>query len=287
MLEKPQYTSSFDDIPGEAHKPTDVGELTKKVLRSLSPSPVIAELPDTFVKLPAGIIRNKEVFTDAQVQELTGQHEEELARAQSSNNPAKVISILLQSGTVSVGEEKASPALLESMLQGDLNMLILGIRKATFGNAFEVFNVQCPHCGNSNDISMDLSDVPVRELEDPEIREFTVDLRKNRKAKVTFPTGKVQTEIFKQKNQPLTLAEANSITLAMCVKSFTEADGSTRMCNGLSDVKNMSIPDRHTVYSFINDNEPGPRYDEVVALCPSCEGEVPVPLTVAVLFREI
>jgi hypothetical protein len=163
-------------------------------------------------------------------------------------------------------------------------MLILGIRRATFGDDFEVYEVECPHCHELNDLEMNLKDIPVNELEDPETREFLIDIRKGRKVKIQFPTGAVQNEIFK--NQ-LTIPEMNSLTLAECVVSFIEKDGTERLSNGLSDVKSMNVMDRSTVQDYIYKNQPGPRYDDVKAVCSSCEGEVPVPLNVGILFREL
>jgi len=282
----PQYSMTFDDIEGQVASGNveDLNLLTKKVLQSMNPVPVIDDLPDTYVKLPAGFVSGKQVIQDAEVQELNGEHEERLAKSRTSNNAAKYVSTLLQCGTVAIGDKPATPEILDSLIQGDLDMLILGIRRATFGDEFEVFEVECPNCGELSDLTMNLKDIPVRELADPETREFLVDLRKGRKAKVQFPTGAVQNAIFKN---TLTIPEMNSLTLAECVISFIESNGAEVMSNGLADVKRMSVTDRNTVQEFIFNKQPGPRYDEVRAVCPSCEGEVPVPLNVGILFREL
>jgi hypothetical protein len=282
----PQYSMTFDDSQGQVvnAENADLNSLTKKVLQSLSPAPVIGDMPDTYVKLPAGIIIDGRVVQDAEVQELTGDHEEKLAKARTSNNPAKYVNTLLLCGAVTIGSKPVTAGLLDSLLQGDLDMLMLGIRRATFGDTFEVFEVECPHCNELNDLELDLKNIPVKELEDPESREFLIDLRKGRKAKVQFPTGAVQNEIFKNS---LTVPEMNSLTLAECVISFVEADGTEKMSNGLADVKSLGLADRNTLRDYIYDNQPGPRYDQVTAQCSSCEGEVPVPLNVGILFREL
>lgn len=284
--QKPEYTMTFDDpegtvVKGDSHS---LNDLTQQVLKSMSPAPVIGDMPDTYVKLPAGYIENNEVFQDAEVQELTGEHEELLAKARNSNNAAKYVATLLQCGVVSVGGKKATPDLLDSLIQGDLDALLLGVRKATFGEEFEVFNVACPSCGEMNDLTLNLKDVPVKEMADPSDREFQVQLRNGRSAVVQFPTGAVQNEIFKKQ---LSIPEMNSITLAACVLAFIDKDGNMRPCNGLADVKKLGLADRKTLQNYIYDNQPGPRYDQVVAQCHACEGEVPVPLNVGILFREL
>lgn len=283
----PQYSMSFDDDQGQVVQSTNTEELnslTKKVLQSLNPAPVVDDMPDTQVKLPAGIVIDGKVCQDAEVQELTGEHEEKLAKARTANNAAKYVNTLLLCGTVSVGGKEVTQGLLDSLLQGDLDMLVLGIRRATFGDAFEVYEIECPHCQELNDLELDLKNIPIKELEDPETREFLIDLRKGRQARIQFPTGAVQNEIFKN---TLTIPEMNSLTLAECVISFIEADGTEKMSNGLADVKKLGISDRNTLQEYIYNNQPGPRYDEVTALCSSCEGEVSVPLNVGILFREL
>jgi len=277
---------TFDDGPGEVISATDKSfdALNKKVLKTLNPAPVIGELPDTYIKLPAGLLVDGEAVQDAEVRELTGEHEELLAKAKTANNAAKYMATLLQCGVVSIGDTPSTTAVLDSLIQGDLDMLMLGIRRATFGEQFEIFNVACPHCGELNDLKMNLKDIPVKELEDPAVREFEVKLRHGTTATVKFPTGSVQNEIFKN---VLTVPEMNSLTLANCVLSFQYSDGKGHPCSGLADVKQLGIQDRNTLTEFIYTNQPGPRYDQVVAACSACEGEVPVPLNVGILFRDL
>lgn len=287
--EQPQYSMSFDDDQGQVVKgdnaySADLNELTKKVLNSLNPAPIIDDMPDTHVRLPAGLIVDGTVHRMAEVQELTGEHEEKLAKARTANNPAKYVNTLLQCGAVSIGDTPVTQKVLDELLQGDLDMLILGIRRATFGDEFELYEVPCPSCEEINDLTLDLKDIPIKELEDPEEREFEVPLRKGRVAIIQFPNGAIQNEIFKK---PLSIPEMNSLTLAASVISIREADGTEKFSAGLSDVKKLGLADRKTLQDFIYENQPGPRYDQVTALCHACEGEVPVPLSVGILFREL
>jgi hypothetical protein len=284
--QKPEYSMSFDDDNGQVLKSAehDLQALTKKVLHALNPAPVIDDLPDTYLKLPAGLIVDGKVIRDVEVQELNGEHEEKLAKARTSASATKYMSTLLMCGVVSIGDSPVSQTLLDTLIQGDLDMLMLGIRRATFGDEFELFNIECPNCKEHQDIKMNLKDIPVKELDDPTVREFEVPIRKGRKVRCEYPTGKVQNEIFKN---PMTISEMNSLTLSHCINSFVDADGTERMSNGLTDVKKMAVMDRNMVIDYIFNNQPGPRYDQVVAKCGSCEGEVPVPLNVGVLFRDL
>lgn len=287
--EAPQYTMTFDDEEGKITRgdqasPEALNALTQKVLSSAT-APEIGPVPETLVKLPAGMVTAGGIVREAEVQELTGEHEEALAKARTNNNAGRFVQVLLTSGVVSVGGEKVTAKQLTSLLQGDIDALLLGIRKATFGNEFEMDQVNCPECGELNDLKLNLDDIPMKELDDPTVRETEIDLRWNRKAKITFPTGDVQAELYKNAN--LTEPEMASLMLSHCVLGFYEADGSFRPSNGLADVKKMGKMDRDKISEFLFNNQPGPRYDEVKAACHACESEVQVPLNVGILFREL
>lgn len=287
MEQKPEYSFNFDDPDsGAARSGADasVNALTQKVLSATKAAPVIDAFPDSFITLPAGLLLDGIVYQEAEVRELTGEDEEKIAKAKTTNNAAKFVSTLLNCGVVSIGGHSVNQRILDTLIQGDLDMLLLGIRKATFGDDFEVFNVACPECGGRSDLTLNLNDIPITILEDPEERSFTLKLRKGRSVTVQFPYGAIQNEIFK--NQ-LTIPEMNNITLSHCVLTIIEADGTERPCNGISDVKKFGLADRKIIQDYLYDNQPGPRYDQVVATCPTCEGEVPVPLNVGILFREL
>lgn len=285
--QKPDYSFNFDDDKSGAAKSgadASINQLTQQVFNAMNPAPLIDDLPDTFVQLPAGLVRDDEIINTAEVRELTGEDEELLAKARTSNNATKFVSVLLKQGVISIGDIPAGPEVFDELLQGDIDALLLGIRRATFGDSFEIFNVTCSNCGDLNDITLNLVDIPVKNLDDPEERIFTVKLRKGRSAKLQFPTGAVQNEIFKKQ---FTLVEMNNITLTYCVLSFIEADGTEYPSSGMSDIKKLGVADRKILQNYIFDNQPGPRYDQVTAKCSNCEGEVLVPLNVGILFREL
>lgn len=288
-LAAPQYSFNFDDdtenvVKGAEASADALNSLTNKVLSSVNnAAPEIDPVPETEVKLPAGLITQSGVVRIAEVQELTGRHEEALAKVR--NTPSKFINTLLLSGVVSIGDEKINQKMVDKLLQGDIDALLLGIRKVTFGNDFEMFNVPCDYCGGLNDLTLSLDAIPVQELEDPEVLEYEVPLRKGRKARVTFPTGEAQKELYR--NADLTAPELVTILLEHCVLGFTSANGTFTPCRGKTDILDMGKADRDVLQQFIYDKQPGPRYDQVTASCSSCEREVPVPLNVAILFRDI
>jgi hypothetical protein len=132
------------------------------------------DLPDTHVELPGGFLDSDGTLVrTAEVRELTGFDEEALAKAAT---PAKVMHLLLQRGVVKVGDQKPDQSTFNSLLAGDRDMLLLAIRKATYGPDID-FTVICPECGETVDLNIDLNDVEVKTLSEASDRYFDVDLR--------------------------------------------------------------------------------------------------------------
>lgn len=286
-FEAPQYTATFDSMESDAKRadetsPEAFNALTQRVLSSAN-APEIGPAPETTVKLPAGLITEGGIVRDAGVRELTGRHEESLAKIR--NNPSKFVNTLLLSGVDTLGNEKATQANLSQLLQGDIDALLLGIRKVTFGKEFELFQLPCEECGELNDIKLNLDDIPVQELDDPTTREFDVEIRNGKKVKVVFPNGEAQTDLYK--NAALTAPELVTILLSHCILGFTDRAGNYTPSRGKNTVLDMGKADRDTVQEFIYEKQPGPRYDKVKAVCSACESEVRVPLNVAILFRDL
>lgn len=287
-FEAPDYTATFDTMESDAKKadetsPEMLNAMTQKVLSSVASAPEIGPAPETLVKLPAGLVTAGGIVRQAEVRELTGRHEEALAKVRT--NPSKFINTLLISGVVSLGEAKATQTNLSQLLQGDIDALLLGVRKVTFGNEFELFQVDCENCGELNDIKLDLDKIPMQELDDPAEREFDVAIRNGKTVKVTFPNGEAQTDLYKNAN--LTPPELVTILLSHCILGFTDRTGNFTTSKGKNTVLDMGKADRDTVQEFIYDKQPGPRYDQVSAVCSACESEVRVPLNVGILFRDL
>lgn len=285
--EAPQYTMTFDEMETEAKSaentsPEQLAAITQKALSSAT-APEIGPAPETVVQLPAGLITEGGIVREAEVQELTGRHEEALAKVRT--NPSKFVNTLLTSGVVSIGDKKTTQAMLKNLVQGDIDALLLGIRKVTFGKEFELFQVPCENCGELNDLKLDLDAIPVNELEDPEVREFDVPIRNGKKIRVTYPNGEAQTELYK--NAGLTAPELVTILLSHCILGFVDRSGNFTPSKGKNDVLDLGKVDRDTVQEFIYDKQPGPRYDQVKAVCSACESEVQVPLNVGILFRDL
>lgn len=231
-------------------------------------------LPDTFVTLPGGwLTTDGDLVTEAEVRELTGEDEEALARITS---PGKLLLEILQRGTVKVGDEKATRKVLDSLLSGDRDALLLAIRRVTFGDDVS-YQSACSACGEFGTFEIDLStDIDMRPLEDQNDRVFSVETKAG-VVEATLPTGITQRELMSSTDK--TVAEVNTALLAGCVLSV---NGMPSL--GVSTVKRLGIRDREKITLAIAERNPGPRFNDVKKECPECGGEATLSMSLAALF---
>ncbi len=249
--------------------------------------PVISYPADDTVILPGGLVRKDELIKNVQVKELTGEDEEALARASQSMNAFVFMDRLLKQGVVQIGNEPASEKdkLLSQLLIGDREALILGIRRATYGEKIEVSEWQCSNCGVKDDLVMDLDDIPSSTLADPvNDATFKVPLRKGGFALVRLATGSDQLAVYE--NPELTVAQGQTILLSRCVVSVNDAAGEHFMAGFPSMARDMSVVDRHAILTQLRDRQPGPKYDKIEYTCSSCNEKVFVVVSIGHLFLD-
>jgi hypothetical protein len=262
-----------------------------QVLSESNPMPDAEPPPDTRVQLPGGLVKGEDVISTAEVKELTGIDEEHLVRAAQSvpDNVFHFVNVLLECGVLRFGSEdaKETKRLLKTTLVGDRDALILGIRRATYGDDIDIEKWRCPECENESDLTIPLSDIPVREMKDP-VNEvvFEVDLRKGRKAQVRLANGEDQLAVFE--NRRLTKAERDTMLLQRCLMSIIDADGTEHVTVGLggSYARGMSIPDRHSILRALAEKQPGPQFNELKITHETCGKEVNLVIGIGDLFRD-
>jgi hypothetical protein len=237
--------------------------------------------------LPGGYVLGGDyasVRYDADVRELTGADEEAMTKARSGGL-GKYIATLLSAGTVSVGGEQASTTLLSNLLLGDRDMLLMEIRRATYGDEIVWDRYSCPFCGEEFRLSVTLDEIPIRRLEDPSARIFEVALRKNRKAFVRLPVGSDQEALLAVADR-LSDSEQNTLLLSRVLISVVEADGTENAVSGNPEfARSLGIADRQTILDTIEKKQPGPQYNDVKFLHDSCGKEVPLYISAGDLFQ--
>jgi hypothetical protein len=193
-------------------------------------------------------------------------------------NYNRLFPTILNRAVVSIGNEKATEAMLDSLLVGDRDALLLGIYRATFGPTAD-FSTACQGCGEVKNVTVDVAaDIKSKVLIDPaNDRTFTVKGKKDEYL-VTLPTGVTQKAMIAADDK--NGAEITSVLLENTVLKINE----TSVVSPIQ-IKNLGLVDRRTIVQEIYSRNPGPKFENIVLACPDCDGEVVVPISVGGLFR--
>lgn len=269
-----EHTLSPTENPAEAQR-----IINEALAESSATSPVqdrpLKTLPDTQVRLAGGYeTQDGEYVYDVEVRELIGEDEEALAKSPSV---ARALMTIINRATVRIGDRKATPELLDRMLAGDRELVLLAIRKVTYG-ATEDFSVGCPGCNAEQTVTLDLDkDIKVKALENPADRYWEMSLRAGR-ATVCLPDGAIQRKLAVTSDK--TVAEMNTLLLAECVQSIGEYPSL-----GIATARGLGLADRDAILREIVKRQPGPQLGEVVKQCESCGVDIPINANLALLFR--
>lgn len=241
-------------------------------------TPKVSLPPNDEVELLAGTYNSftQEAITTAKVRELNGADEEALSKI---NDFGKGLLAILQRGVIAVGDQPASVELLDGLLSGDREYLIMKIRQATFGDTLELEG-ECPFCEVNQSFIVDLNeDVELTKLDDvSSSRSVDVDCKIGT-VSIDFPDGSVQKKIINASGK--TVAEIDTILLQECISSINGMP----VLDTINTAKKLGIQDRRTILNKLSKVNPGPNLDKVTKVCNSCQKEVPTPLTLADLFR--
>ena len=229
----------------------------------------------TEVILPGGVLVDGMLVKDAQVRELNGSDEEAIAK---SSTPGKALETALSRGLVSLGDEPVAKGQLDTMLAGDREAILIGIRVATFGSEV-AFKAICGECGVDQELVFDLeTDLNTTMLEDPITdRVFSVK-GKAGEIVVGLPNGITTKRLLEIENQPY--PELVTALLSGCIISV---GGEPSM--GKSTALSLGISDRELLVKEIYARNPGPRLGEVTKACGACGKNINLLLSLADLFR--
>jgi hypothetical protein len=230
---------------------------------------------DLTVNLPGGYITQEGLLVKtATVRELNGSDEESISKVGTAG---KALALILQRGLELVGDEPVTKDILDTLLSGDRDAILLGIRKATFGKDV-TFTVPCTKCNVSFETVVDLDkDVPIRELNESDDRVWEMEVKAGT-ITVALPNGLVQRKLLETNEK--TMSELSTILLAGCVTSLNGAPSV-----GTGTVLQLGMMDREKINNEIAERNPGPRLLEVSKACEVCGETVNLPLSLAALFR--
>jgi hypothetical protein len=257
--------------------PDKINELAKQFMDESSDlEPITTQMPiSNEVFLPGGLINNEGILIkSATIRELTGADEELIA---STLSVGRALEVIFKQGLVLLGDEPPTKQDLDTLLAGDRESILVGIRIATFGSTVP-FKVTCT-CGELQDIEFDLeTDLKTEFLENPiNDRVFTVK-GKAGEFKVGMPNGVTTKRLLEIENGAF--PELVTALLSGCLISI---DGEPSM--GRSTALGLGMADRELLANEIYKRNPGPRLGEVSKACKACGTEIPLSLSLADLFR--
>lgn len=254
--------------------------LAVKPAQEAAAPPTAPPLPQTKVDLPGGFLNplSGDVTTTAEVRELNGVDEEAIAR--SGGNVAKLLDTILTRGVVRIGDLEPDKKVLDSLLAGDREALILGVRVATFGDELDEFEIACPACEARQSITLSCTkDIPTKVLEDPvHDRVFSVTLPSGKTAQVRLPDGEAQKAVANS-----TDTNYGVLNTLMLSKTVTAINGMPVFSP--EQVRALGIRDREAIIRELAERNCGPRLREVSRSCTECSESIPLPLSLTDLFR--
>lgn len=250
--------------------------------------PVLQEPQDGPVTLVVGFRRPTgdegefETVRKAWVRELNGYDEERISKARQREDLNEFINALLLSGVEKLGNRVPTTDDLVNLTVADRSYLLLEVARATYGNDLDIQGFICPGCGEEISFTVHLDeDIPNTRLASVEDAEFEVRLSRDRVAVVTFPTGAVSSLMGEAKTE----GEANTVLIAHCVQEIRGPKGVVDVAGDMDAARSLSVPDRLTLVTEMNERAPGPKYNEVRFTHPDCGKEVRFSVSLADLFR--
>jgi hypothetical protein len=242
------------------------------------------EIPETTVTLPGGLLLpTGEVLDRAEVREMNGEDEEALARLPRDTPIPQRITEMVKRCLVSLSGRTLQPGEIDSLLIGDRDLIMVALRRATYGDDMEV-TVTCPFCTTdwnkpkTFDVAIELDkDISTKEMDDKKQRIFPVKLRRG-EAEVRLVTGGDQ--IYAVGDGTRSAPQVNTGILERCVRSLNG-----NQIIGREAVAKMGSADRLKLLEVIVDKQPGPQLGDITTPCSMCGETVPLPIAVGDLFR--
>jgi hypothetical protein len=266
-----------EQVLNAATNANKANELAAKALsepQEVEPAKVISPA-NVLVNLPGGMLVGGEVIKTAEVRELTGRDEEAVIRA---TNPGRMFAAIINRAVVALGTQKPTEQLLDNLLVGDRDAILLGIYRATFGNISEQA-AYCDGCKDYKIVGVDiLADIKEKVMLDPE-NELTFTVKgKSHEFLVTLPNGATQKKLLADPD--MNVAESMTTLLEQTV---LQIDG--KPVYSKSQIQALGLVDRRTIAEEISNRNPGPQFDAIKVTCPDCESEVEVPISLGSMFR--
>lgn len=222
---------------------------------------------------------NGVIHKEAEIREMMGSDEEDIQKPDIRGNVGRLITKLLANCVVRIGtieKESVKPSVWENIMRelylGDRDLLMLEIRKFTYGEDFEL-PFKCPHCKAEGKNIMEWDEITVKQcFGDParvpfELKKGAKDEETGERVKsgyIRMPKGIDQEllDTIARKN----MGQANTSLITRVVESL----GNIKL--NANVIKKLSTVDREKIIETISENTFGPDF-RVEITCPSCGEE--------------
>jgi hypothetical protein len=213
------------------------------------------------VLLPGGLmLQPNQTLSRASLRPLSGRDEEWLARHRDSPSAIRVTWLLNQC-LVALDGVPVSSELVQRMLVGDREFLMLQLRRITLGDNVQAV-VNCPTCGNKMDVDFRLDEIPVHAQRQKQAN-FTLELSE-RTVRFRLPTGGDQEAVVHLENAVEALVDR-------CV----EDDGGTPLSSGECEALGVEM------------GQLAPQVDvELDLTCPECSHSFILPFDMTAFFLD-
>ncbi len=224
---------------------------------------------------PEGTVHRKVVL-----RKMTGKEEAILADRRFQKNGGRLVTELLHSCIVQLGELSPNGrSTVSNLYSADRNYLLLKLRSVTFGSELES-SYTCPSCSEQLHVNEDLDDLPVTVVPDGEeqgdvlveLVDGYVDKEGNVHTALALrlPTGADEEAVASQMRENPSLGK--NALLARCIRSLGEMPRHRLEALGPRIMSDLTMTDRRLIDQALNDAAPGVdlvRRQE----CPACGRE--------------
>ncbi len=211
------------------------------------------------------------------LRKMTGKEEAILADRRFQRNGGKLVTELLHSCLVRLGElPKNGTKTVESMYSADRNFLLLKLRSLTFGSELPA-RYSCPTCNESVEVTEDLDELPVRMIGESESVEEVVvaledgyldkDGQVHKALRLRLPTGTDETAVASQMRQNASLGK--NALLSRCMKSLGDLPKHRLEAIGPRILADLTLTDRRLIDRALNEVAPGVEITRHIE-CPGC-----------------
>ena len=212
---------------------------------------------------------------EAEIREMTGLDEEDVQKPDVRSNMGRIITTVLRNCVVRIGtiEKTAVKAsqwedIMKSLFLGDRDLLMMEIRKFTYGEDIEL-PFKCPHCKADGKHILEWDEV---EIEKPQVDPGHVAFSLKKGARnaegervkdghLRLPNG--QDQEFLDSIARKNMGQANTTLITRCVTDLGDVKLSSKVFKELTSV------DREALVTVIADNSFGPTFKYEID-CPSC-----------------